>query len=78
MEKPTKETLENWKNDDKYWIWGSIYYNPEDQRILPPKRIAWMGWTVNFANKKSLLVFVAILIIIVTLTIFLPHNKYRL
>jgi uncharacterized membrane protein len=78
MEKPTKEILENWKNDDMYWIWGCIYYNPDDQRILPPKRIAWMGWTVNFANKKSLLIFVAILIIIIALTVFSPRHKYHL
>ena len=54
MEKPSKETLEKWRKDDKYWKLGCIYYNPEDQRILPPKRIAWMGWTVNFANKGTI------------------------
>ncbi|MEY4013014.1 MAG: hypothetical protein RIT22_2138 [Bacteroidota bacterium] len=42
--------------------WGCIYYNKEDQRILPPKRIPWMGWTINFANSKSVVLFVAILV----------------
>ncbi len=74
MEKPSKETLEKWKNDDKYWIWGCIYYNPEDKHILPPKRLSWMGWTVNFANKISLLVFVAIMAISIALIVLLPNQ----
>ena len=78
MEKPSKETLEKWCKDDKYWKLGCLYYNPEDQRILPPKRIAWMGWTVNFANKKSLIIFIVIIIITIALIAFLPHHKYHL
>jgi uncharacterized membrane protein len=78
MGKPSKETLENWRKDDKYWKLGCFYYNPEDQRILPPKRIAWMGWTVNFANKKSLIVFIAIMVFTIALIAFLPHHQYHL
>ena len=62
MEKPSKETLEKWHKDPNNWKWGSFYYNKEDQRLLPPKRIAWMGWTVNFANPKSVALFAAILV----------------
>jgi uncharacterized membrane protein len=62
MEKPTKETLEKWHKDPNNWKWGSFYYNKEDHRLLPPKRISWMGWTVNFANPKSVALFVAILV----------------
>ena len=62
MEKPSKETLEKWHQDPNNWKWGCIYYNKEDQRLLPPKRIAWMGWTVNFANPKSVALFVSILV----------------
>ena len=62
MEKPSKETLEKWNQDPNNWKWGCIYYNKEDQRILPPKRIPWMGWTINFANSKSVVLFVAILV----------------
>jgi uncharacterized membrane protein len=62
MEKPSKETLEKWHKDPNNWKWGCIYYNKEDQRILPPKRIPWMGWTINFANSKSVVLFVAILV----------------
>jgi uncharacterized membrane protein len=61
MGKPSKETLEKWRKDPNNWKWGFLYYNKEDQRLLPPKRIEWMGWTVNFANPKSVLLFVVFL-----------------
>lgn len=53
--KPSKETLEKWSKDPNNWIWGLFYYNKEDKRLMPPKKIAWMGWTINFANYKSVL-----------------------
>jgi uncharacterized membrane protein len=39
------------------WLWGVFYFNKEDDRIFPPKRIPWMGFTVNFAKTKSILAF---------------------
>lgn len=55
MKNPSKEQLEIWHKDPNNWICGDLfYYNKEDERLLPPKRIAWMGWTINFANWKSI------------------------
>ncbi len=62
MGKPSKETLEKWRKDPNNWKWDFLYYNKEDKRLLTPKRIEWMGWTVNFANPNSILVFVLILL----------------
>lgn len=45
-----------------HWKFGLFYFNKEDKRIFPPKRIKQLGWTVNFANPYSILVFVLILI----------------
>ena len=49
------------------WVLGIFYFNPDDQRLFPPKRIPWLGWTINFANPYSiaamLLVIAAILCI---------------
>lgn len=56
-EKPNKETLQEWKENQKYWIWGMFYYNKADKRILPPKRNENMGFTLNFANPKSIASF---------------------
>jgi uncharacterized membrane protein len=67
MKNPTKEQLEIWHKDPKNWKYGGFYFNKDDERLLPPKRIAWMGWTVNFANPKSILLFIFILIIVLSL-----------
>lgn len=56
-----KETRERWHKDPNNWIWGIFYYNKQDPRLLPPKRLAAMGWTVNFANPRSILLLAGIL-----------------
>jgi uncharacterized membrane protein len=60
MTNPSKELLEKWHKDPHNWKWGNFYYNKEDHRLFPPKRISWMGWTINFANWKSILAFVLV------------------
>ncbi|CAM4415891.1 DUF5808 domain-containing protein [Flavobacterium terrigena] len=54
MKNPSKEQIEAWRKDSNNWKFGVFYYNPEDESLLPPKREAWMGFTVNFANWKSI------------------------
>ena len=54
---PSPETYNNWSKDPKNWKFGVFYFNKEDKRIFPPKRIDWMGFTLNFANPKSILAF---------------------
>ena len=71
-QKPSEETKRQWHQDPNNWIWGIFYYNKEDNRIFPPKRIAWMGWTVNFANPISVSIF---LILILLAFIVLISNK---
>lgn len=72
-EKPSKETLKNWHKDPNNWIWGIFYFNREDKRIFPPKRMAWTGWTINFANPMSVSVLLIILLIVVIISSF---NEY--
>lgn len=57
--RPDKALQEQWLKEDRYWKWGIFYYNPEDTRILPPKRNPAYGWTVNFAQRKSIWLFIA-------------------
>lgn len=66
----TEAQKDNWHRDPNNWKLGMFYYNPEDKRILVPKKIKWMGWTVNFANPKSVLLFVGILISAILITYF--------
>jgi len=45
----TKEELETLWADKDNGRWGAIYYCKNDPRLVVPKRIKWMGWTVNCA-----------------------------
>lgn len=71
---PDKETSERWRKDPNNWIWGMFYFNKEDKRLLPPKRLAFMGWTVNFANRNSVLFFVIMLLFFIMI-VFLIESK---
>jgi uncharacterized membrane protein len=71
---PCPETEEKWRKDPDNWIWGLFYYNKEDRRLLPPKRNPIMGFTVNFANTKSVLFFVTMMLFFL-LIVFLITNK---
>jgi len=61
--RPDKATLEAWRKDPDNWKWGFFYYNKNDKRIFPPKKNPNMGVTINFANPKSILVFVLLIFI---------------
>jgi uncharacterized membrane protein len=66
-EDPHKEINDKKHDDPSNWKFGMFYYNKNDKRIFPPKRLQSMGWTINFANPYSLIimiVFIALLIII--------------
>ncbi|KFF09599.1 MULTISPECIES: DUF5808 domain-containing protein [Flavobacterium] len=65
---PSKETKDKWHQDPSNWIWGIFYYNKEDKRILPPKRIKQLGWTINFANPNSVFFLVILLIVLFILS----------
>lgn len=72
---PTKETLNAWHKDPANWKWGIFYYNKNDKRIFPPKRIAAFGWTVNFANPYSIFVMITMItFILVVVTIIKRWN----
>jgi len=58
---PDKETAERWHKDPGNWKMGIFYYNPQDNRIFPPKRTKAMGWTVNFGNPVSIAAFIVLL-----------------
>jgi uncharacterized membrane protein len=60
-QKQDKETLQKWHSDPNNWKWGLFYFNKEDKRIFPPKRIPQMGWTVNFANPWSIITLIVII-----------------
>jgi hypothetical protein len=47
------------------WYLFSFYFNRKDPRIIVPKRISSMGWTMNFARPMaipSLLLMIAVVL----------------
>lgn len=50
-----KAGLEASHRDPGNWKLGVFYYNRRDPRLLPPKRLPGLGWTINFANWRSVL-----------------------
>lgn len=72
---PSKETLEKWSKDPNHWIYGIFYYNPKDKRIFPPKKVAWMGFTTNFANPKSVLTLIGILLFFALMVLLIKKTK---
>ena len=58
-------------DDDRYYKFHVFYFNPEDDRVIVPKRTRSLGFTVNFARKEALGVLIAsILVIIILIEIF--------
>ncbi|MEO8151212.1 MAG: DUF5808 domain-containing protein [Bacteroidia bacterium] len=56
--------LDEWHDDPANYRAGIFYYNPKDKRWFPPKRIAAMGWTINFSNPIAVSILAAFFIII--------------
>ncbi len=57
------ESAQPEKDDNaKHWYLWIFYFNPDDKRIFPPKRLKGLGWTINFANPNSVGVFLLMVI----------------
>lgn len=56
-------------DDDKYWLLGCLYYNPNDLAAFVQKRFG-IGWTINLgSNKGKLMVACIVLMLVITLYI---------
>jgi len=56
------------KDDDKYWKFGAIYYNPNDPAIFVEKRVG-IGWTVNAGHLLGKLALIAPLVIVIVVIV---------
>lgn len=54
-------------DDENYWIWGSIYNNPNDPSFMVQKRFG-VGWTINIATPLGKVFLIITLLIFVVLT----------
>jgi uncharacterized membrane protein len=58
--------LEMINTEDNY-KWGLFYYNPDDYRIIVPKRNQGLGWTLNFARFYSWFIILVIILLAVVI-----------
>jgi uncharacterized membrane protein len=52
-------------NREDNYKWGLFYYNPDDSRVIVPKRNPGFGWTLNFARFYSWFIIIMIVAIAV-------------
>ena len=60
-----------WANADN-WSgprWMSLYFSKRDTRLFVPKRMPWMGWTLNMGHSAGAVSYVLILVIVALLPI---------
>ena len=48
-------------NNPDHWFLGLFYFNKNDQRLFPPKRFKYLGWTINFANPYSIFAYLILI-----------------
>jgi len=57
-------------NPDNYRF-TVFYYNPDDSRILVPKRNRMLGWTLNFGRTNTYLILIGIIIVAAVTKLYL-------
>jgi len=58
------------RDDDRHWILGQFYYNPDDPALFLEKRFG-IGWTMNFARPLAWVLLLAPLALIAVIIILL-------
>ena len=56
------------RDDDRYWILGQFYYNPDDPALFLEKRFG-IGWTMNFARPLAWVLLLAPLLLVAVIIV---------
>jgi uncharacterized membrane protein len=48
-------------DDPTNYKWGIFYFNRKDSRIVVPKRVRGMGWTLNFGKINTYILLILII-----------------
>lgn len=62
--KPKNRNMYTVENDDEKWIYGFIYYNKEDSKLMVEKRLG-MGWSINMAHTLGKVITIILVLITV-------------
>jgi len=65
-----KEILYSMSNNPFNWK-GPFYVNHKDPRIIVPKRLPSLGWTLNFGHSISYFLIITFVLVIIACTFFL-------
>ena len=60
--KPKSRNIYTVENDDEKWIYGFIYYNKEDPKLMVEKRLG-MGWSINMATPMGKIITIILVLI---------------
>jgi len=52
------ENPENWSGPRAF----AVYFSKRDSRTVVPKRLTWMGWTVNLGTTAGVFWLIAVLV----------------
>jgi uncharacterized membrane protein len=57
------------RDDDRYWLGGVMYYNPDDPAVLVPNRND-RGWTPNVGHPLGKLLTIGSVVVLLLLALF--------
>lgn len=66
---------ENWSGRRKTWL--AVYFSQKDSRLIVPKSVPVMGWTLNFAKPAAVALVLAVLIGIPLLVVLIVRLTRR-
>jgi uncharacterized membrane protein len=61
------------RDDDRFYRWGVVYYNPDDPTLFVPKRFG-IGWTVNMARPLAWVLLAATVAVIAFAALVGSHH----
>ena len=72
-----RQTNEAEWNNPKNWSFG-FYFSKRDSRVIVPKRIRWLGWTINLGRWQGAALLLALLVAIpLILALALQEARHR-
>lgn len=63
---------EIYRDDDKHWIFGSLYYNKNDMSLMVEKRVG-VGYTINVAHPIGMLIGIGTILLLVGSLVYMIY-----
>lgn len=71
QEELTKDVEDITVDEDDHWLWGLVYYNPNDSHLVVNNRVG-IGTTVNLAKKTGMVLMVVSAILLLSIPFIMP------